>query len=112
MVDGKGEPVGTEAYEDVRAFETDGYCAVCRYDRWGFADQQGNLVIECTYQDAKSFANGFAPVKKGGLWGYIDTENYLAVSCDFEDARQINNSMTAPVAHQGSWTLIELQAFR
>lgn len=112
LVDGKGEPVGTEAYEDVRAFETDGYCAVCRYDRWGFADQQGNLVIECTYQDAKSFANGFAPVKKGGLWGYIDTENYLAVSCDFEDARQINNSMTAPVAHQGSWTLIELQAFR
>ena len=111
LINGEGENVGTEVYDDVCAFETDGYSAVCKYERWGFVDQQGNLVIECTYQDAKSFANGFAPVKQGGLWGYIDTENYLAVSCDFEDARQMNSKMTAPVCHQGNWTLMELQAF-
>ena len=112
LINDAGETIGTEVYDEVRAFETDGYCAVCKYERWGFVDQQGNLVIECNYQDAKSFANDFAPVKRGGLWGYIDTENYLAIACDFEDARQINNKMTAPVSHQGSWTLIELQAFR
>lgn len=111
LINGEGETVGTEVYDEVCAFESDGYSAVCKYDRWGFVDQQGNLVITCTYQGAKSFANGFAPVKQGGLWGYIDTENYLAVSCDFEDARQLNNKMTAPVSHQGSWTLMELQAF-
>lgn len=112
LINGEGETVSTEVYEEVRAFETGEYCAVCRYEKWGFADQVGNLVFACAYQDAKSFANGFAPVKQGGLWGYIDTENYLAVSCDFEEARQISQNMTAPVAHQGNWTLIELQAFR
>lgn len=112
LINGEGETVGTDIYDEVKAFETGGYCAVCKQERWGFADQQGNLVIDCTYQDAKSFANDFAPVKQGGLWGYIDTENYLAIACDFEDARQINEKMTAPVSHHRSWTLIELQAFQ
>lgn len=112
LVNDKGEAVGTETYDGVRAFETSGYCAVCKNDRWGFADMQGNLMIACTYQDAKSFSNDFAPVKQGGLWGYIDTNDYLAIACTFEDARQINHKMTAPVAHQGNWTLIELQAFQ
>lgn len=112
LIDEKGEAIGTDTYEEVKAFESDQLCAVCRNGNWGFADNTGTLQIECTYQDAKSFLNGFAPVRKNGLWGYVDLENYLAIQCDFEDVGNMTSSGVAPVSHSGTWTLIELEAFR
>ena len=110
LINNKGEVIGTDSYDDVKAFESSQLCAVCKDGRWGFADSTGSLQINYDYQDAKSFLSGYAPVKKNGLWGYIDLENYMMISCDFEDARQMTASGVAPVAIDGVWTLIELEA--
>lgn len=112
LIDNKGESVSAETYEEVRAFESEEYCAVKKDGMWGFADKQGQLMIPCTYEDAKSFMNGFAPVKKDGLWGYIDQKNYLAVAYSFDEAGQVNQDMIAPIAHQKGFTLIEFLAYR
>lgn len=110
LINNKGEVIGTDSYDDVKAFESSQLCAVCKDGRWGFADSTGSLQINYDYQDAKSFLSGYAPVKKNDLWGYIDLENYMMISCDFEDARQMTASGVAPVAMDGVWTLIELEA--
>lgn len=110
LVNEKGEAVGTESYEGVKAFESGQPCAVCRDGKWGYADGAGSLVIDCAYQDAKSFSGGFAPVKNNGLWGYIDRENYLMVPYSFREAGQMTSGGVAPVSHGEIWTLIELKA--
>ena len=43
--------------------------------KYGFADKQGNLVVECKYDKAYEFNKyGFAAVEKDGKWGVLDEQ--------------------------------------
>ena len=47
-------------------------------DKYGFSDKEGNIVVECIYDDAKEQNEyGFAAVKKDGKWGAINTKGDL-----------------------------------
>jgi hypothetical protein len=48
-------------------------------DRWGFIDQQGQLVIDAIFDDVGPFSEGLAAVNKGGKWGYIDREGKMVI---------------------------------
>lgn len=54
-------------------------CGGRKKRQMGFVDAEGNLVIDCQYDDALSFTSGYAAVKQGDVWGYIDTENTMAI---------------------------------
>jgi predicted alpha/beta superfamily hydrolase len=41
--------------------------------KWGYCDQQGNMLIPAVYEDAKPFSDGIAMVRKNFSWGLIDT---------------------------------------
>ncbi len=109
FINEKGERVSEQEYDVIRAPEGDGMCAVCSQDKWGFADQDGNLLIDCVYDDATSFANGYAAVCKNGVWGYVDAKNYMAVAPCFDGAGLMTPDGTAPVCHGNTWTLIQLK---
>lgn len=109
LINEKGEQIGINAFQNMKAFESQEPCAVCKDGKWGFMDVEGNLVIECTYQDAKSFSNGFAPISKENLWGFVDLENFEIITCVFNDVGQMTKNGVAPVSHGGTWTLIELK---
>ena len=43
--------------------------------KWGFADKDGNIMVEAKYDKVTEFNEyGFAAVKKDGKWGAINTE--------------------------------------
>lgn len=109
LINTEGERVGQDTYDAMKAFEGQGFCAVCKNDRWGYINAEGTLVIDYQYHDAKSFTNGFAPVQSNGLWGFIDSSNLLMIDYDFSDANHMTNNGVAAVAHGDSWTLIELK---
>lgn len=48
----------------------------------------GTLAIQETFDNAKPFVNGYAPVVKKGKWGYIDTLGNWVVPPQFADAWQ------------------------
>lgn len=108
-VNEKGERISDQNYDGIKAFEGDGMCAVCRRDKWGFVDQDDNLIIDYIYEDAKPFTNGYAAVCEDGVWGYIDTKNYMTVQPCFDDAGLMTKDGTAPVCHGNTWTLIQLK---
>lgn len=109
LINIEGEPIGTDSYDAMKAFEGNGYCAVCKGNSWGYINSEGTLIIDYQYEDAKSFANGYAPVMKEGLWGYIDSNNLLMIDYTFGDANHMTEKGLAPVSLDNMWTLIELK---
>ena len=109
FVNEDGQRISDQSYEAVKAFEIDGMCAVCMDGKWGYIDREENVMIPYTYEEAKSFSNGYAAVCKNGVWGYIDENGYLAVEPCFDDAGLMTEKGTAPVRRGSSWTLIQLK---
>lgn len=97
LFDIKGERVGDGVYEDARPFDTAGAAAVKVGGKWGFIRTDGRMVVEPSFEDARSFANGLAAVRTGGLWGYIDPAGTLVIPATFRDATRFSSQGTALV---------------
>lgn len=54
-------------------------------NKWGFVDEDGNIVIEPKYDNAKSFSYGLAAVCSDGKWGFIDNNNEVVIDYQFKD---------------------------
>lgn len=109
LINTEGERIAEQGFDQMKAFESEGMCAVCMDGKWGYAGQDGSLKITCMYEDAKSFTNGYAAVRKDGLWGYIDENGQMAISPVFDDAGLMASDGVAPVCHGTTWTLIQLK---
>ena len=65
--------------EQLHMIQKDGKC--------GFADEQGKVVIPCTWKEAAEFREGLAPVcNDEDKWGYIDMEGNIVIPCEWRDA--------------------------
>lgn len=62
---------------------SDGLTMIYKNGAYGFADKNGNIVVDYIYENAYPFSSGLAPVKKGGKWGYIDKQGNVAVDFKF-----------------------------
>ncbi len=111
LVDKKGKPVGELSFEEARCFSEEGYAAVRMNGTWGFINADGELALECQYEDAQSFRNGFAAVCVEGIWGYVDESGRMVVKPEFEEATPFSDQGTAAVKRE-EWGLIQLEIFR
>lgn len=116
IINTKGKRIGDLEFENARAFTEDGDAAVCSEGKWGFVDQDGELVIDYSYEDARSFRNGYAAVCADGKWGYIDEEGNMVIDPVFTGATDFSSQGTAAVKMnvQGEevWRLIQLDLFQ
>ncbi len=53
--------------------------------KWGFVDEQGEVVVEAEYDDVEPFCEGRAVVTKGGCYGLIDRDGKLMIPTVWED---------------------------
>ena len=59
--------------------------AVQENGKWGFADRQGKIKIECIYDEVTELNEyGFAGVKKDGKWGVIDKNENIIIEPTYE----------------------------
>jgi hypothetical protein len=118
MIDYAGNPIGTPFDEARPFFEEGGLAAVRRGDKWGLVNANGDMVIDFTFDEARSSGFAFAPVRVGELWGYITLENYqqehrerffgrMVIEPQFLDAKQFVNGC-APVRGTNGWFYIVL----
>lgn len=87
MVDSKAERVGSQSFDEAKPFENGEMAAVRIGEKWGFADKDGNVIIEAKYDEARSFSNGLAAVREGETWGYINAENETAIEFALRTAK-------------------------
>lgn len=85
----------------------EGMAAVEKRDRWGYVDSDGNLVIDCQYDDAENFSEGLAAVENDhDLYGYIDKTGAVVIPFQFEDADSFHEGLAA-VEINGLWGYID-----
>lgn len=60
--------------------------------RYGFIDKDGKFVINPQFDDARSFADGFAAVKMGH-WGFIDKTGKIIINPQFDDAESFSEGL-------------------
>ncbi|MFH6602731.1 WG repeat-containing protein [Maribacter algicola] len=66
-------------------------------EKIGFINNQGQWVIEASFDKARAFSNGFAPVMKDKKWGYIDEKGAQIVDFQYKDAETFSSDGLAPV---------------
>ena len=52
--------------------------------KWGYCDENRNLVIPVVFDEAGRFSEGLAPVKINGKWGFIDLKGLLCIPAIYE----------------------------
>ena len=64
-------------------------------DKWGYADEVGNIVIPCQWLSAGNFSEGLAPVASEEGYGYIDKTGKLAIPYhpDWTDAWEFEDGV-------------------
>lgn len=101
MYDENFKRVNSFSAEDMDICTANGIIAFKSGGKWGFADTNGNIVIEPQYEEAKSFSCGLAAVKINGKWGFINTANELVTECDYDDADYFNSNGSCMVRSAG-----------
>lgn len=77
-LDGK-ELLNTEVYYNNKLFSVE------NNGKWGFKDKNGNIVIECVYDEVTEFNQyGFAGINKDGKWGVIDANKNIILDPVYE----------------------------
>ena len=81
------------------------------FDRWGYADSNGNIILEARFKQAGHFVHGLAPVKEeeGGKWGYINPRGEYVMAAQYDYASCFNERYgVAPVSVDGKSGVIDL----
>lgn len=74
--------------------------------RFGYVDLNGKERIPLQYEDAYSFQDGLAKVKKNGKWGYIDTSGKTVIDLVYDQAGLFYNGY-ARVERNGTTEVID-----
>lgn len=65
--------------------------------KYGYKDNDGNIIIKPQYFEATDFSEGLACVKKGknSSWGYIDTSGKIIIPASFKQAKPFHEGLAA-----------------
>lgn len=89
IINKEGSYIINPSYLAMGTFGEDGLAYAKRGDGMvGFVNEKDEFVIEPTFEDAKNFYLGIAPVKINGLWGYIDTQGNIVIDAKYLDASE------------------------
>ncbi|MGB6193357.1 MAG: WG repeat-containing protein [Terracidiphilus sp.] len=90
--DGMGK---AKRYPDIRAGAfVDGLAPVwAGQDYYRFIDSDGSFMFESGFDDANSFSEGRAVIKRGNRFGYIDKDGCTAIECRFTLARDFSEGL-------------------
>ena len=109
--------VDPNRYDDLLP-PSEGMIPVCRYihnldnpssthdKEWGFLNIEGKIIIQTIYEEAQSFSNGLAAVKKNGKWGFIDKTGKIIIPFEYDGATSFDRGL-ARVFKNGKMAYID-----
>lgn len=111
IINQKGEPCFETRFADAKGYEQGLIAVADATGKWGFADEKGNLVVECQYEDAGSFSNRLGAVKYAGKWGYISRYNTMVIDAKYEQAYPFLGGKALAADDLGRYQIITLKHY-
>lgn len=63
------------------------YIPFCENGKWGFSTKEGNIVVNCEYEEVDFYSDdNLAKVKKNGKYGYINKEGKIVIPIEYDEA--------------------------
>ena len=72
---------------------TSGLVKVANKSKEGFADLQGNVVVELKYDEVYDFSEGLAVVKQGDKFGFVDIEGREVIPLKYGGANSFDEGL-------------------
>jgi hypothetical protein len=69
-------------------------------DRYAFIDTSGRYAFEGEFDDANSFCEGRAVVRRNKRYGFIDKEGRIAIACKFNLARDFSEGLARVIEQE------------
>jgi hypothetical protein len=77
--------------------------------KWGYISLSGETVIPFQFDDAETFSNNYAGVKKGKLWGFIDQNGKKTIDFKYDNVGKFDKNLQAEVSLNGKYWHINPQ---
>lgn len=77
------------------------------YGKWGYKDKKGNIVVPFIYDEANSFSEGRAKVRKGSKYGYIGMDGSAVIPFIYDEAYSFSEGR-AVIGRQSKFGYIDL----
>ncbi len=111
LINRKGEACFEQRFADAKGMEGGLFAVADSQGKWGFADETGELVVECQYGDVCSFSNRMAAVNYAGKWGYINRYNAMVIEPLFEEAAPFYRGRALVKDELGNYKILSLDFF-
>jgi hypothetical protein len=85
IIDTSGHRVFPAIFENIGSYNDSSLIAIKKRGKWGFTNQDLNLIIPYQYDFAETFVHGVAKVKLNGLWGLINKEGDWLVKAEYDN---------------------------
>ena len=94
-------------FSNINSEYKSGLCGVCLNSKWGYVDTNGQLVIECKYDEITEFDfENKAIVKFNGYWGIINQEGKTVIDFKYEIIRRYESKNNIIAKFNGNWGII------
>ena len=101
-----GEIVLPAIYKNVKRDGDDGYIVEDSHGNFGYANNQGELIVPCQYDAVNGFREGLMVVATSNKCGYVDTTGAWVIDTIYDDARGFGDGL-ARVKVGGKWQFID-----
>ena len=71
---------------------------------WGYADKDGNIVIELKYEGALPFSEGLAAVNDGTGWGFINEQGVTVIAHQFDSVAALKTANSEDPEDSGAYS--------
>lgn len=96
----------TSEYDDMTNY-SDGYAVVVKGGKYGFVDEQGQVVVKITYDNANlPGSNGIASVCQKNKWGFVRMDGSTVVNPKYSNVKNFKEGYAA-VCLKNKWGFID-----
>ncbi|HRX49599.1 MAG TPA: WG repeat-containing protein [Spirochaetota bacterium] len=120
-IDSTGQIIIEPQFDDIPGNFKEGLVRIAKFDKepalfpdseiittgskFGYADREGNIIIEPQYTQAEDFSEGLAAVKIEDKYGYINREGVTVIDFIFDHAESFYMNRSV-VCFKGKWGII------
>ena len=94
LINKKGERISKDTFDYLFGFNGSDSAYFKNDDKYGFLNNNGDIIIDSIYEEVEGFGEGIAAVKSNGLWGGINSKGEKVIEFKFDNSFQFREGLS------------------